>query len=130
VNREIVRASLSKAFAELGVGSRGFRQNLDRDVAIQTGVAGFVDRALPAGIERRDDVIRSQLRSRAQHVNLRIRRSAESLALRRAVILASRSVERSFLQRRRPVEHDDGENDRGVDGWRIDEESPAVAAGT
>src|SRR6266496_1896502 len=35
----------------------------------------------------------------------------------------------SFLQRGGPVEHDGDGNDRGVAGWRVDEESLPVAAG-
>src|SRR6266571_2451587 len=51
-----------EAVPELRVGSQSLGKNLDCDDAIQTGVARFVHFAHPAGTERRENLVRAELR--------------------------------------------------------------------
>ena len=56
--------------AELGVGREVSGKYLDRDDAIEPGVAGPVDFAHPAGAERRNDFIRTETSPRSKrHTN-------------------------------------------------------------
>ena len=56
----MARASRSKRFAELRIGGERLGQDLDRDNAIETRVARFVDLAHAARAERRDDLVRAE----------------------------------------------------------------------
>ena len=49
-----------------GVGGEGLGQDLDRHLAVQAGVAGFVDLSHAAAPERSYDLERSQARTRGE----------------------------------------------------------------
>ena len=49
-----------------GIGGNVLGQDLDRDGAIEAGVAGFVDLAHAAGTERRDDFVRAEASAGSQ----------------------------------------------------------------
>src|SRR4030095_12768164 len=52
-----------KPITKLRIGREGFRQDLDRDGAIQTSVAGFVDLAHAAGADGGLDFVRAEARA-------------------------------------------------------------------
>jgi hypothetical protein len=55
---------LVEPLTELRIDSQRFRQHFDRDDAIESSVAGFVDLAHPARAKGRDDFVGTQPRSR------------------------------------------------------------------
>jgi hypothetical protein len=52
------------------IASGKFRQNLDGDVAIQPWIVRSIDLAHPAGAERRDDLVRTDLHSGREGLEL------------------------------------------------------------
>ena len=59
--REELRFTLEPR-QSIGVGGKGVREHLDRDVAIQPGVAGSVDLAHPTLADRTTDLVRTKPR--------------------------------------------------------------------
>ena len=70
------------------------RQHLDRDVALQPGVAGAIDLAHPARADRRQDLVGSQARAGGEGHGRRDYRCAKRLSWR-----STRPVRRSSSQR-------------------------------
>ena len=56
--RERLRLTLEPR-EPFGIAGEDVRENLDRDVAIESSVAGSVDLAHPARAQRRDDLVRA-----------------------------------------------------------------------
>jgi hypothetical protein len=62
LSAEIARFAI-EALAQLRVRRERLRQNLDRDRAIESGIAGAVDFAHSTCADRRDDFVRSEPRA-------------------------------------------------------------------